>query len=75
MTDDAQIVGAVTEVRIVDAEAIKVGPDEVLILRVKGTGFDQEFMGSLSDALEDIGLQGRALVIGNDDVEFAVVKR
>jgi len=66
---------APTQINIVNAEALKVGPDEVLIMRIPDMGEDTEFLvdGFLSE-LTALGLEERALVVVGD-VEFAVVKR
>lgn len=60
----------------VEALAVRVAADEVLIIRTRGGG--GRFAHEVSECLAQIGLQGRALVIDVEDaadVEFAVVKK
>lgn len=58
--------------KIIDADAIRVGPDEVLIVRLhEDDGLEPE---AVADALSMIGLTGRSLVI-KGNVELAVVPR
>jgi len=56
-----------------EIEALKVGPDDRLILRVPET-WDVAFVGRAIKTLGDIGLGKRALVIVGDAVEFVVVE-
>lgn len=49
-------------------EALHVGPDESVIVKVRGWS-DQEVHGLL-DALRAIGLEKRVLVISGDDVDL-----
>lgn len=58
-------------------EALRLGPDDRLILRVHSHGWPVEVshMDALSRALEDAGLAGRAVVIAAEpvDIEFVFV--
>lgn len=71
------------KVMLVDAEALVVGPDDRLIVKLSGElnrlriGPDDPppFNELLADELARIGLAGRSLVIAADGVEFAVVKK
>jgi len=62
-------------------EALKVGPDEVLILRVPESWFvgldvdDPDPTQLLVEHLERIGLKDRCLVIQADDIQFVAVAK
>lgn len=70
------------EVRIVNAEALRIGPDDRLIIKISGLlpdadefdGRDQ-FVTAVVDELVRIGLKDRAFIItdADDTVEFTVV--
>lgn len=62
-----------TDVRIINAEALVVGADEVLIVKVPETA-DQWLMDAFIDALGKTGLGDQYLVVAGE-VEFAKVKR
>lgn len=66
-----------TDTLIRDLEALRVGPDEVLVLRLPGDPGEPEMQRAaeeVTEALEQVGLRDRSLVfIG--DVEFAVAPR
>jgi len=66
---------APTQINVVDAEALKVGPDEVLIVRIADMGDETQSLveGFLSE-LTALGLEDRALVVVGD-AEFAVVEK
>lgn len=61
------------DVRLVNADAFKVGPDEVLIVQLPQDAPVEVFTG-LTEALEQLGLGGRSLVLGLD-VPLTVVKK
>lgn len=63
-----------TEQLIHEIEALRVGPDEILVLHLK-EDWEPEFVDGLVAALEDAGLKGRSLVIFAEGLEFAVVKK
>lgn len=52
-------------VRLVEAEALRVGPDEVLVVRLP-QDTDPHVVQGLADALSLVGLGSRVLVIGLD---------
>ncbi len=64
-----------------EIEALKVAPDEVLILRVKVEEADTEgnelFVPDLVEHLAEIGLGDRSLVLVTrpDEIEFVVAKK
>lgn len=60
-------------VEIVEAEALRVGPDEVLVIKLGSE--HAEHVDHFMEALESVGLGGRALVIYADDAELSVVPR
>ncbi len=69
-------------VTIVNTEALVVGPDEVLIVKMSGEIYiDPEdpdhvpLPDMLANELARLGLADRSLVISGADVEFAKVKR
>lgn len=65
-----------TEILLREMEALKVGPDEVLILRFVSGDLPDGLIEGLSKALEEVGLKGRSLIIFSDDeIEFATVAR
>lgn len=75
-----------TEVRIVNAEALRVGPDDRLIIRVNSALPDDadespdsipEFVEALVGELVRVGLRDRAFIVmdTNDSVDFTVVSR
>lgn len=61
-------------VEIVPADALHVGPDEVLIIRLDSEWSDEDVVQSLLDALAKIGLKERALVFFGV-AEMAVVAK
>lgn len=66
------------DVNFVNADVLRVAPDEVLVIRMHGSvGPDEEsLLVAFSDALDTIGLRDRAIIVWTDqDVELAVVKR
>lgn len=62
----------ITKVELVNAEVLKVGPGDVLV--IKGD-FPQEMGDVLAEVLSDLGLEGRVLVISTlgVEVDWAVV--
>ena len=69
---------APTQINVVNAEALKVGPDEVLIIKIgeKSMPDDGEaLLNDLSEILTHVGLKDRSFVVTGDDIEFAVVKK
>ena len=66
---------APTQINVVNAEALKIGPDEVLILRMDDMGDDpQAIVDDLLAHLTALGIEDRTLII-QGDVEMALVKR
>jgi hypothetical protein len=63
------------EVRFVDAEVLRVGPDEVLIVRLpEDAGRDDDLLGSMMvDELRR--LLGDRFMVFAGDIEFAVAER
>jgi hypothetical protein len=57
-------------------EALKVAADEVLVIRIVPDDANPELIEQLLVALNDVGLQRRALVITSDpsQMEFLLVK-
>jgi len=67
------------DINFVNAEVLKVGPDEVLIIHFKEDfigpdGVDDGIIEALLDHLKMIGLEYRSLVLVGD-AEFSSVKR
>ena len=66
---------APTRINVVNAEALKVGPDEVLIVRITDQGeYTESLVEGFLDELTALGLEERALVVVGD-AELAVVKK
>ena len=66
---------APTQIHVVNAEALKVGPDEVLIVRITDQGeYTESLVEGFLDELTALGLEERALVVVGD-AELAVVKK
>lgn len=69
------------EVKLVEMEALRVGPDDVLIIKGNLDGIDDEerlrFLEMLGEQLVHAGLRDRCLVIdeGDNPVELAVVSK
>lgn len=70
------------EAIVTQLEALKVGPDEVLVLKVNLDGFSEVdadlFLDGVRVGLSDVGLEHRSLVIvaGEDiPLELAAVSR
>jgi len=64
-----------TDVRIIDAEVLRVGPDEVLVVKLPGEIVEEHgaaAVNDLAEAFNQLGLKGRAIVVAGD-IEFAVV--
>lgn len=61
------------EVSITEVEAIHIGPDEALIMRLPEDTMPEQ-LDYLLDAMIDLGLAGRVLVYVGE-AEFAVVKK
>lgn len=61
------------DLNVINAEALRVGPDEVLIIRLNSDA-DEEVAKDLLDYLREVGLEKRSLVF-TGDVEFAIVQR
>lgn len=72
------------EVRIVNAEALRIGPDDRIIIRVNSgrdpdedsiDNDDQMFALALAEELVRIGLKDRAFIVtdADDTVDFTVV--
>lgn len=57
-----------------EIEALRVGPDEVLILKLP-EAWPVEYADALAGAVAEAGLEGRALVIRLDVMEAIVVPR
>lgn len=53
-----------------DLTALKVGPDETLIIRMSGVAASEGMVDDVVAALRDVGLAGRSLVLVGDDDEF-----
>jgi len=65
---------APTQINVVNAEALKVGPDEVLILRFRDDALvSDDLIGQFLDELDRIGIGDRALIV-QGDIEWAVVE-
>lgn len=62
------------ETLIREIEALRVGPDEVLVLRLPDTDAGREGMEQIAELLEAVGLAGRSIVICGD-IEIAVAER
>lgn len=61
------------EVRIIDAEALHVGPDEVLVVTISDLASDA--LEGFIRAFEDVGLGGRVLIIAGMDAKLAVAPK
>lgn len=78
--DREAVRGRRVEVKLVEAEALRVGPDEVLIVRlpqnmpVVDDENPQALIDGLMEALVAVGLEGRCLVMCLD-AELAVVPK
>ena len=69
---------APTQINVVDAEALKVGPDEVLIIKIGERSLPDDaeaLLNDLNELLTHVGLKDRSFILAGDDIEFAVVKR
>jgi len=67
-----------TEIKFVNAEVLKVGPDEVLIIKIGETSdvFDDgSLLNDLNELLAEVGLKDRSLILMGDDIEFTVVEK
>jgi hypothetical protein len=60
-------------VEFVNAEVLRVGSDETLVIRLPENGL--EVAADLAEEIGRVGLAERALIICSDGVEFAVAKR
>lgn len=63
-----------------ELEAMKVGPNEVLIVRVRVPDYDDGSVtpnpvSEVERALRHVGLEDRSLIVTGDDIEFTVVDR
>ena len=59
---------------ISELEALTVGPDEVLILRVPEETANPGFLEGINQALEHVGLTGRALIIAGHTVTLSKIQ-
>lgn len=64
---------AETRVNIVDAEALRIGPNERLILSIPEEAISHDGLEALVEKLERMGLRDRVLVIVMDGVKLSVV--
>ena len=66
---------APTQINVVNAQALRVGPDEVLVLGVPDMGDDHDkIVEEAIDYLTKIGLKDRFVIVAGD-VEMAVVRK
>lgn len=63
-----------TEIRVVLADAVVVGPNDKLIVRIKDDIFTHELADGLMEEFKQMGLTDRVLVLWADDLEFAKVE-
>lgn len=63
-----------TEIRVVLADAVVVGPNDRLIVRIKDDIFTHELADGLMEEFKQMGLTDRVLVLWADDLEFAKVE-
>ncbi len=71
-----------TEIRIIDADTLKVGPDDRLLIRVHENPLTRDederaaeaddYMRALLELLETLGLGGRVLVV-RGNIEWALI--
>ena len=61
------------QIEVVTLEALRVQSGEVLVLRVP-THCTQAVIAQISEAVEELGLEGRARIV-HGDIELAVVER
>jgi len=60
-----------TKVEVVEAEVLRLQPDEILILRLP-EGADLEMVDLVADALSQVGLKDRSLVLSGE-IDIAVI--
>lgn len=66
------------DVNIVNAEALRIGPDEVLIIKIGETSVPDDheaLLDDLNELLTHVGLKDRSFILMGDDIEFAVAKQ
>lgn len=64
-----------TEVRVALADGVVVGPNDKLFIHIPADeAWDVELIQELTDALDEMGLRDRALVISGEGVKFVKVE-
>lgn len=63
-----------TEIRIVNAEALVVSPDEVLLLKLPAEDESDEMLDFLQETFDSLGIGKRVMTVFGD-VEIAKVAR
>lgn len=62
-----------TEIKVVLAEAVVVGPDDRLVIHVGRENWGEDVAEALMEHLKGIGLEDRSLVLFGDEIKFAKV--
>jgi len=66
------------DINFVNAEVLKVGPDEVLIIKIGETSVPDDhelLLNDLNELLTHVGLKDRSFILMGDGIEFTIAKQ